>query len=127
MSKTNFSFPIINRDVALAIAISGKPSAGQVINIPITTGMLIVIPAGMSNSIGISGVAANAQADFDVKKNGVSVGTIRFAGAATVPTFIMATATELDGSSSDYLTIVAPASQDANLADIGLSISAIRS
>lgn len=81
-------------------------------------------PASLTNSQGVAGTAATAQTDFDVRKNGVSFGTIRFAAAGTSATFIAA------GSSSfaagDVLTVVAPASPDATLADISVTLAGTR-
>ncbi len=46
--------------------------------------------AALAGSVGTLDVAATAQTDFDVQKNGVSFGTMRFAAAGTVASFIAA-------------------------------------
>jgi hypothetical protein len=65
-------------------------------------------------------VAATAQTDFDVLKNGVSFGTIRFAAAATTATFISGSGSTF--ATGDVLTVVAPVTPDATLEDIGFTL-----
>lgn len=77
----------------------------------------ITFPASMTASQGVLGTAATAQTDFDLQKNAVSFGTMRFAAAGTVASFIAAAQTSF--SAGDILTIVAPASPDATAADLG--------
>jgi len=84
----------------------------------------VIFPAGLTNAHGVSNVAATAQTDFDIKKNGSSVGTMRFAAAATTATFIMASQTTF--AAGDILTVVAPGTPDATLADIGFSLAGTR-
>lgn len=75
-------------------------------------------------SRGRAGIAATAQTDFDVRRNGVSVGTIRFAASGTVATFIMVQSQVFQVG--DVLKIIAPASPDATLADISFSLAGVR-
>ncbi len=82
------------------------------------------LPAGLTNSQGRAGVAATAQTDFDIQRNGSSVGTMSFAIAAQVPTFTMATLT--DFAISDRLEIVGPATPDSTLADIAVTLAGTR-
>ena len=67
-------------------------------------------------SQGTAGTAATAMATFEVQKNGVNVGTMVFAAAATTATFTMASATTFNAG--DVLTLVAPAVPDATLANL---------
>lgn len=83
-----------------------------------------IFPSGLTNSRGVAGTAATAQTDFDLKKNGSSVGTMRFAAAATTATFIMASQTTF--AAGDVLTVVAPATPDATLANLGFSLAGTR-
>jgi hypothetical protein len=91
----------------------------------------LTFAAALSGSSGKALVAATAQTDFDVRKNaatssgGTSVGTIRFAASGTVPTFIAASGFTLTGG-TDYLTVWAPASPDATLANIAASLYCTR-
>jgi len=85
----------------------------------------IVLPASMTGSIAEAGVAATAQTDFDVQKNGSSVATIRFAAAGTSASFINAGADTF--AAGDNLKVVAPASPDATLANIVMTLAFTRS
>lgn len=81
----------------------------------------ISFASGLSGSEGHLGTAATAQTDFDIKKNGASIGTCRFAASATTATFIFATDQTLVGG--DRLSIVAPASPDATAADVSITLA----
>ncbi len=91
----------------------------------------ITFASTLTGSSGKALTAATAQTDFDVRKNattsanGTSVGTIRFAASGTVPTFIAASGFSLTGG-TDYLTVWAPATPDATLADIGVTLYGTR-
>lgn len=84
----------------------------------------VAFPASLTNSQGVAGTAATAQTDFDVRKNGVSVGTIRFAAAGTSATFIAASPQSF--AAGDVLTVIAPASPDATLAGISFVLAGTR-
>jgi hypothetical protein len=92
----------------------------------------LTFAAALAGSSGKALVAATAQTDFDVRKNatsaatGTSVGTMRFAAAATVPTFIAASGFTLTGG-TDWLTLWAPATPDATLANISGALYCARS
>jgi hypothetical protein len=102
---------------------SGVPTASFVlIRYPFPRS--VSFPVGLTNSRGVAGIAATAQTDFDLKKNGSSVGTMRFAAAATTASFIMASATTF--AAGDVLTVVAPGTADATLANIGFSLAGTR-
>ena len=81
-------------------------------------------PAGLTNSKGVAATAATAQTDFNLLKNGVSFGTMRFAAAGTVATFIAASATSF--VVGDVLMVVAPGTPDATLANIGFTLAGSR-
>ena len=68
-----------------------------------------------------AGTVATATTDLDVRKNGTSFGTIRFPAASSTATFIAATATVFDPG--DRLEVVAPASPDATLGDIMVTLA----
>lgn len=123
----------LTQPFSLSLFYPGVPTASALVGIlaapaGITT---ITFAAAISGSSGKSFTAATAQTDFDVRKNattsanGASVGTIRFAAAGNVPTFIAASGFSLTGG-TDYLSIWAPASADATLADIGISLYGTR-
>ena len=81
-------------------------------------------PAGLTDSRGVAAVAATASTTIDIRKNGSSVGSMVFAAAGTTATFTMASATNF--AAGDILTLVAPASPDATLADLGWSLAGTR-
>ena len=102
---------------------NGAPTASVVLlRIPFVR--KVVFPAGLHGSRGMLGVAATAQTDFDIKKNGSSFGTMRFAVSGATATFIAASQTTF--SSGDVLTVTAPASPDATAADIGFCLTGTR-
>lgn len=80
--------------------------------------------SGLSNSYGTALVAATASSDFDIQKNGASIGTINWAAAATVATFTFATDTTFN--TGDSIKVIAPATQDSTLSGISISISGSR-
>lgn len=82
------------------------------------------LPVGLTGSVYTSGVAATASTTFPIKKNGSNVGSLNFAIGATTATFTMASATSL--APGDLLTVVAPGSPDATLADITGTLAATR-
>jgi hypothetical protein len=99
--------------------INGKPLTSQVIHLH-SFALQVVFSAGLIGSVGKSLIAATAQTDFDIQKNGVSIGTIRFASGSTIPSFIMANTTTFD--IGDYMMVIAPAVPDATLADITFAL-----
>ncbi len=88
------------------------------------------LPAVCTFAVSLAGstatlnVAATAQTDFDVQKNGVSFGTIRFAAAGTVASFISASGATF--AIGDILTVIAPASPDGTASTIGFTLVATR-
>lgn len=85
---------------------------------------IVTFAAGLAPSQGVADVAATADTDFDIQQNGVSVGTMSFAAAATAATFDMASETVFDVG--DVLTVVAPTVPDATLADISFVLAGTR-
>ena len=67
-------------------------------------------------SQGTAGGAATATATYSIRKNGTTVGTMVFAPGATTATFTMGSATTY--VAGDILTVVAPSSPDATLANL---------
>lgn len=129
--KTYFDtlYAPLTQPFSVALFYPGAPTASVLVGIVaapsgITT---ITAAAAISGSSGKALTAATAQTDFDVRKNadtsasGTSVGTIRFAASGTVPTFIAASGFTLTGG-TDYLSIWAPATPDASLANIGVTL-----
>lgn len=101
---------------------SGKPAVSERL-LRFNYVRAVTLAASLSGSRVTARVAASAQADFDVKVNGSSIGTIRFAAAGTVATFVSFAGTSI--AVNDILEIVAPASQDATLEDISFTIAGV--
>jgi hypothetical protein len=76
----------------------------------------VTFPAGLIGSQGTAGVPAATTATYHISKNGTTVGTMVFAAGATTATFAMGSATAY--LAADILTVVAPASPDATLANL---------
>lgn len=76
----------------------------------------IEIAAGATNSNAEAETASTLQTDFDLQKNGVSIGTIRWAAVATVATFVSVSLTTF--TQGDTIEIIAPGTPDASLANL---------
>jgi hypothetical protein len=79
------------------------------------------LAANFATSRGHAGIAATAQTDFDVQRNGTSIGTVRFPAGSATATFIAASAVTCEPG--DRLTVVAPATPDATLANIAVTLA----
>ena len=97
-------------------------SSALVTRVPVARA--ITFPASLTGSVGTATVAATSTTDFDVRKNGASVGTVRFASASTTATFIAASLIVL--AAGDVISIYAPATADATLANIGIVLAGTR-
>lgn len=99
--------------------------AGTMTNAEIVARLVAVraftIPAGGTGSQSKSEVASTGNVTFDLQKNGVSFGTVRF-NISNTATFTIATATSF--AVGDVLKVVAPATADATLADVALNLRA---
>lgn len=104
-------------------SLMGKPSAGVVImRFPMPRAVRFL--SGMALSKGVAATAATAASTFSVRKNGIEFATMTFAALGTSATFTCAATT--DFAAGDILTLVAPASPDDTLADIGFALSGLR-
>ena len=104
----------------MVVPVFGKPTAGEVI-FRMKAIRSFKIPANFAGSSATAGTGATASAEFSIRRNGSQIATVTFNG--TTGTF--STQGELTVVAGDSLTIVAPASADATLADIDLSLMAI--
>lgn len=99
----------------LATFVSGLPAAGATV-FRYNVLRAFTWPVSLTGSVFNAGTAATASATFTIKQNGTSIGTLVFAASGTVPTVTFASAVTF--AVNDVITIVAPASQDATLADV---------
>jgi hypothetical protein len=77
------------------------------------------LPAGLTGTQGYTGTAPTAQADLEIQKNGVSIGTVTFAASGNTATFTFAS--EVSFTAGHRLAVMAPGSQDASLADLSIT------
>jgi hypothetical protein len=84
----------------------------------------VQFPAGLTSSQAYADTAPEAQTDFDLQKNGVSIGTIRFAAASNTASFLMASAQSF--APGDRLKVIAPSVPDALLAGVTFALAGTR-
>jgi hypothetical protein len=84
----------------------------------------VTLPPNLTGSCASAGAAATAQADIDIRVNGISQGTVRFAAGGTTATFIFASQVVL--AAGDVLTLTAPATADATLANLSITLAGTR-
>lgn len=84
----------------------------------------ITFPVALVDSQAKARLAATATTTITVKKNGVSVGTVVWAAAATAATFTMASATSF--AKGDLLEFWNQATADATLGDISITLAGVR-
>ncbi len=102
--------------------LAGLPGAGAIILAFLPT-VALTIPANLSGTRCKAGTNPTATATLSVQKNGAEVATIQ---VATDGTITLSTQAAISLTTSDELTVVAPGSQDATLADLRLTIHATR-
>ncbi|AFU87994.1 hypothetical protein CcrColossus_gp124 [Caulobacter phage CcrColossus] len=106
---------------------NGKPTASQRVYAH-TFARNCRLFSDFSGSQGRAGTAASANAVFNVYKGATLVGTMTVAAGSTVFTFSTDTgggSTTVTFAPGDTLTIRAPSSQDANLADISVTLKGV--
>lgn len=110
------------KDVVFGFYVPGAPTdALECLRLTMTHA--VTFPSGLTGSQSKASTASTGTVAFSVKKNGTEFGTITFTTSAT-GTFAAASATSL--AIGDQLTVVAPATADSTLADIGISLLATR-
>lgn len=82
----------------------------------------IRLPTGLTSSRGSAGTAPTGAVSFELRRNGVSIGTANFAAAATVATFVLTSAVTF--SAGDTLELISPDPADATLANVGFMFHA---
>lgn len=108
-------------------AVTGRPAASQIVAI-YTAFSAETFPANFGSpnqSYGSVGTNPSSTASYAVNKNGSSVGTISISTSG-VFTFTTSGGTSFSLAAGDRLTIVAPSSQDATLADVGITLVGTR-
>ena len=98
----------------------GSPAASQIVERHILA-TSVTFPAGLAGSYAASGTAATAATTFTIAKNGSAIGTMQFAASGSSASFAMASATTF--APGDLLTIAAPATPDATLANLAWTLA----
>ena len=110
--------------VDLAVYFPGQPEASErLLKLEVARGFSL--PPDLAGSRGHADTAATAAAELAILKNGASVGTVTFAAASQDAAFSLAGGLAL--VPSDRLELVAPATQDATLAGLALTLIGTRS
>ncbi|GIX11749.1 hypothetical protein [Elioraea sp.] len=126
LERTWFALEVVETEGAadppadFAFAKAGVPAASEML-LRTVVARRRRLKVDLAGSQGMAGVAATAETDLDVQRNGASVGTIRF--AASAPTAIFIAASEIVLEPGDLLEVIAPASPDATLADIAVTLA----
>ncbi|HVL73101.1 MAG TPA: hypothetical protein VM434_14630 [Beijerinckiaceae bacterium] len=102
----------------LGLFIPGQPPPGALV-FQFVFPRAVSFAAAFAGSAGRAGVAATAPAALTIRKNGANIGTIEFATGAPAATF---TGAATSFSVGDTIELLAPAPQDATLADLSLSL-----
>jgi len=105
----------------VAASIFGQPTASEVA-IRFRAPRAYTLIANQTNAQARAGTAATASTVFTIAKNGTQVGTITFSAGSAVGTFSFASAVTM--AVGDVLTVTAPGSADATLADVDFSLVA---
>lgn len=98
--------------------VQGEPTDAELV-LRLEASRGFTLPAGAASSHASALVASTGTVVFDVLKNGVSFATVTFTSSAT-GTFTQASDSTF--VAGDVLTITAPATADATLADISISL-----
>src|SRR6516165_2998773 len=108
---------------AVSTTVSGSFAATSTPNLVVQRYVFagtVTFPVGLAGSQGTAGVAATSSTTYAIKKNAANIGTMVFAASSTTATFATPTATTF--ISGDILTVVAPPTPDATLANLAWTL-----
>ena len=114
------------RSVPLPFSFSGKPAAGQMVHVPLINDVPLTLPANFTGAAVYVGTNPTSAESFVLSK--VNAGTVTSIGTVSVGTTgsITLSSTAYASASGDVLRLTAPATQDATMADIGITFEAKR-
>jgi len=116
--------PVFDRATRPASAVAGKPSAGQLVMI-YTAEALQTYPANFAGSVGSCGTMPVSTATYSIYKNATLVGNVSISTAG-VFSFSTIGGLSVTLNVGDRLTLVAPGTQDAQLADVSITFVGTR-
>lgn len=100
--------------------LSGKPANSEIVlRLPMVR--QVTFDVNMAGSKGSASVAATASTTYIIAQNGTSIGTMVFALGGTTASFVAAAAVTF--AVGDILSVTAPASADATLANVGFILA----
>lgn len=108
----------------VGLFVGGKPDASELL-VKLVATRDIDFVADFADSLLHAGVAATASTVFAIAKNGTGIGSVTVGAAATTGTFTTS-ATPVSLAAGDVLTITAPGTPDATLADISITLKGTR-
>lgn len=103
----------------LSAYLSGIPGPSELLFVYAATASF-KLPVNLTGSRATSERSATASATFEVRKNGFPAGSITFPAGSSTGTFALEV--EVAFAAGDKLTLLAPSTADATLADISISI-----
>ena len=113
--------PYDPNDFRMMFFVAGKPSASEIV---LRTAFVesVDFASAVAGSVATAETAATASTVFTLKKNGTAFGDVTFTGSTGA--FTAASATSF--VSGDVLSVHAPASPDATLADISITLKGLK-
>jgi hypothetical protein len=120
--ETWATLPVEAQNLPLPVAISGKPTASQTINVVMA--MAVTIPANFAGTVSYQGTQATASVAVTVNKisggSTTAIGTITL-GTASKTAITLSTQAQVTFAAGDVLQFVWP-TQDATLSDVGITV-----
>jgi hypothetical protein len=100
-------------------SVTGRPGAGAQVQ-QFSFAQMTVFPIGFSGSVGHAVTTATGAVFFNIQRNNVTIGTMNFAIGQSTATFTLAAPVTFNPG--DVMAILAPAVQDATLANVSWTI-----
>ena len=107
----------------LRLGFSATPTSDEVID-TFVTGRELTFPANFDSSVGVVGVNPTSTFDLLLKDDGTTIGTISISTGGTF-TFTTVSGTEKVVSAGSVITLVAPTTVDATVAEAAITILSV--